>query len=88
MLMDRAYEGDEIRQLVLELRMVPVVSPKSHRVDPWATIVLSAKSAMKLNACSAPRRGIALAFIVEALAQGVRRADREPVVIASDGNNA
>lgn len=29
MLMDRAYEGDETRQLVLDLGMVPVVPPKS-----------------------------------------------------------
>ncbi len=35
MLMDRAYEGDETRQLVLDLRMVPVVPPKSNRIDPW-----------------------------------------------------
>ena len=35
MLMDRAYEGDETRQLVLDLGMVPVVPPKSDRVDPW-----------------------------------------------------
>ena len=35
MLMDRAYEGDETRQLVLALGMVPVVPPKSNRVDPW-----------------------------------------------------
>lgn len=35
LLMDRAYEGDETRQLVLDLGMVPVVPPKSNRVDPW-----------------------------------------------------
>ena len=35
LLMDRAYEGDQTRQLVLELGMVPVVPPKSNRVDPW-----------------------------------------------------
>ena len=35
LLMDRAYEGDETRQLVLELGMVPVVPPNSNRVDPW-----------------------------------------------------
>ena len=35
LLMDRAYEGDETRQLVLELGMVPVVPPKSNRIDPW-----------------------------------------------------
>ena len=33
--MDRAYEGDETRQLALELNFIPVVPPKSNRVDPW-----------------------------------------------------
>ena len=36
LLMDRAYEGNETRQLVLSLGMVPVVPPKCNRVDPWA----------------------------------------------------
>ena len=35
MLMDRAYEGDETRQLVLELGMFPCVPPKSNRIEPW-----------------------------------------------------
>lgn len=35
LLMDRAYESDETRQLVLELGFIPVVPPKSNRVDPW-----------------------------------------------------
>ena len=35
LLMDRAYEGDETRELVLDLGMIPVVPPKSNRVDPW-----------------------------------------------------
>jgi transposase len=35
MLMDKAYEGDETRQLVLSLGMVPVVPPKSNRIEPW-----------------------------------------------------
>jgi len=35
MLMDRAYEGNEARQLVLDLGMIPVVPPKSNRLDPW-----------------------------------------------------
>ena len=34
-LMDRAYEGNQTRQLVLELGMLPVVPPKSTRIDPW-----------------------------------------------------
>jgi transposase len=35
MLMDRACEGNETRQLVLDPAMVPVVPPKSNRLDPW-----------------------------------------------------
>ncbi|WP_319559150.1 IS5 family transposase [Marispirochaeta sp.] len=34
-LMDRAYEGDETRQLVLDLEMAPVVPPKRNRRNPW-----------------------------------------------------
>ncbi len=35
LLMDRAYEGDETRQLALDLGFIPVVPPKSNRVKPW-----------------------------------------------------
>lgn len=35
LLMDRAYEGNETRQLVLQFGMVPVVPPKSNRITPW-----------------------------------------------------
>jgi transposase len=35
LLMDRAYEGDETRQLALELGFVPVVPPKSNRINAW-----------------------------------------------------
>ena len=34
--MDRAYEGDETRQLVLDLGMIPVVPPKANRLVPWS----------------------------------------------------
>ena len=34
LIMDRAYEGDEIRQLALELRFTPVVPPKCTRIEP------------------------------------------------------
>ena len=33
--MDKAYEGNETRQLVLDLGLVPVVPPKVNRLDPW-----------------------------------------------------
>ena len=35
MIMDRAYEGAETRQSVLELGFTPVVPPKQKRVSPW-----------------------------------------------------
>jgi transposase len=34
-IMDKAYEGDETRQLVLDLGSTPVVPPKSNRRTPW-----------------------------------------------------
>ena len=33
--MDRAYEGNETRQLDLDLGFMPVVPPLSTRVAPW-----------------------------------------------------
>lgn len=33
--MDRAYEGNETRQLALELGFIPVVPPVKTRIDPW-----------------------------------------------------
>ena len=35
MIMGRVYEGQETRQLVLELGFTPVVPPKQKRVSPW-----------------------------------------------------
>jgi len=35
LLMDRAYEGKETRQLALELGFTPVVPPKQNRTSPW-----------------------------------------------------
>ncbi len=35
LVMDRAYEGDETRQLALDLGFTPVVPPKQTRVTPW-----------------------------------------------------
>ena len=34
-MMDRAYEGDETRQLALDLGYIPVVPPTSNRLSPW-----------------------------------------------------
>jgi transposase len=35
LLMDKAYEGDETRQLAFNLGFIPVVPPKSNRLNPW-----------------------------------------------------
>ncbi len=35
LVMDRAYEDDGTRQLVLDLGMEPVVPPKRTRLNPW-----------------------------------------------------
>jgi len=36
LIMDRAYEGDETRQLALDLGFTPVVPPKVTRRHPWS----------------------------------------------------
>ncbi len=33
--MDKAYEGDDTQQLILDLDMMPVVPPKINRLTPW-----------------------------------------------------
>jgi transposase len=35
LLMDRAYEGNETRQLALDLGFIPVVPPTKTRIQPW-----------------------------------------------------
>jgi transposase len=35
LLMDKAYEDNLTRQLVLDLGMIPVVPPKANRIEPW-----------------------------------------------------
>ncbi|OOG53088.1 IS5 family transposase [Polaromonas sp. C04] len=35
LLMDRAYEGNETRQLALDLGFILVVSPVKTRIEPW-----------------------------------------------------
>ena len=35
LIMDRAYEGNETRQLALALGFIPVVPPSASRLDPW-----------------------------------------------------
>lgn len=35
LVMDRAYQGDDTRRLVLELGYQPVVPPRANRAQPW-----------------------------------------------------
>lgn len=35
LIMDRAYEGNETRQLALDLGFIPVVPPTVTRISPW-----------------------------------------------------
>lgn len=35
LIMDRAYEGDETRNLSFDLGLIPVVPPKQNRKEPW-----------------------------------------------------
>lgn len=51
LVMDRAYEDDRTRQLVLDLGFVPVVPPKSNRVEPLTARCTSAVT--RQSACSA-----------------------------------
>ena len=53
LLMDRAYEGDETRQLVLDLGMTPVVPPKSNRLRPWDYDHAVYKKRNEIDDCSA-----------------------------------
>jgi transposase len=33
--MDKAYEGDETREMAVRLNVIPAVPPKSNRKEPW-----------------------------------------------------
>ena len=35
LIMDKAYQDDETRQLALDFGFIPVVPPKSNRLEPW-----------------------------------------------------
>ena len=35
LIMDRAYEDTQTRQLALDFGFIPIVPPKSNRLDPW-----------------------------------------------------
>lgn len=35
MIMDKAYEGNDTRQLLPAFDLTPVVPPKSNRLNPW-----------------------------------------------------
>ncbi len=52
LVLDRAYEGDETRQLAVELGDIPVVPPKVNRRAHGTTIASSINGAMRSNGCS------------------------------------
>jgi hypothetical protein len=52
-LINRAYEGDQTRQLMLDLDMVP---PKSTAPNHGLTTALSTRSVTRSNACSGDSR--------------------------------
>ena len=58
LLMDRAYEGNETRQLALDLGFIPVVPPLRTRVEPWEYDPPCTSAAMKSSACSVGSRAI------------------------------
>ena len=35
LILDKAYEDDQTRQLALDFGFIPVVPPKSNRLEPW-----------------------------------------------------
>jgi len=35
LVMDKAYEGDETRQCVMDLGLEPLVPPKANQISPW-----------------------------------------------------
>ena len=51
-IMDRAYEGNETRQLALALGFTPVVPPLSTRVDPGSTTGRCTRGGTKSSGCS------------------------------------
>jgi hypothetical protein len=53
LLMDRAYEGNETRQLVLDLGMIPVFRRSPIGCNPGSTIAPFTRSATRSNDCSA-----------------------------------
>src|SRR5579862_518205 len=68
--MDKAYEGDETRQLAMTLGYTPVVPPKENRITPWEYDRAGlARIAEHLN-------DIPSSILAEALAQADLRVDR------------
>jgi hypothetical protein len=64
LLMDRAYEGNESRKLVLDLGMIPVVPPKSNRPYAWDYDRALYKNAMRSNGSSADLKVFSASFPV------------------------
>jgi transposase len=62
LLMDRAYEGDETRDLAAQLGYIVVVPPNPNRLVPWEYDRVCIADAMKLNGCFAASKASATCF--------------------------
>jgi hypothetical protein len=62
LIMDKAYEGDETPQLALDLGFIPVVPPKSNRLEPWEYAREMYNAETKLSACFAASKVSAASF--------------------------
>ena len=60
LIMDKAYEDNQTLQLALEFNFIPVVPPKSNRLDPWQYTKLCTADAMRLKGSSADSKAFAV----------------------------
>ena len=61
-LMDKAYYGDESRQIAFGSGMVPVVSPKSNTLNPWSYNEELNKKRNEIDRISWPLKGFSGIF--------------------------
>ncbi len=59
LIMDGAYEDNETRQLALDFGFIPVVPPKSNRLNPGSTTRLCTANAMRSRGSSADSKASA-----------------------------
>ena len=65
LVMDRAYEGDETRQLALDLGFTPVVPPLKTRREPWEYDRELYKRRNEMSVCSGGSRADASSALRE-----------------------